>query len=195
VNVQSPCLECQDAGNRRLGGLPTSSTWILGQSLETFNYRRHKQMAHEFRSIEVVSVSHAIDVLSDFFEGVPNDISVSEILAHLVGQGRSHSMRSSELLWRWCVSVLPTTRSTTSPISAVSFGALWRRARVGNIRLHCVLSSSVSLSMPRDSSAFSIQNPPNVTSTYCSKLYAQARAVLGFHLRLHARARTAPCRS
>jgi hypothetical protein len=36
---------------------------------------------------------------------------------------------------------------------------------------------------------------PDVTSVYCAKLYAQARRVFGFHLRLHARARTASRRS
>ena len=36
---------------------------------------------------------------------------------------------------------------------------------------------------------------PNVTSAYCRKLYTQARAILGFHLRLHACARTASRRS
>ena len=36
---------------------------------------------------------------------------------------------------------------------------------------------------------------PNVISAYCEKLYAQARAVFGFHLCIHARARTASRRS
>jgi hypothetical protein len=34
-----------------------------------------------------------------------------------------------------------------------------------------------------------------ITTAYCGKLYAQARAVFGFHLRLHACARTASRRS
>ena len=36
---------------------------------------------------------------------------------------------------------------------------------------------------------------PDVTSVYCAKLYAQARRVFGFHLRLQARARTVSRRS
>jgi hypothetical protein len=50
-----------------------------------------------------------------------------------------------------------------------------------NIGLHSVSSGSVSSCGPLDLS-FAIQNCANVASTYFGKLYAQARAVFGFHL-------------
>jgi hypothetical protein len=66
---------------------------------------------------------------------------------------------------------------------------------VCNTRLRCISSGSITSSVPPGSRPERSEILPNVTSAYCRKLYTQARAIFGFHLRLHACARTASRRS
>ena len=66
---------------------------------------------------------------------------------------------------------------------------------VCNTRLRCISSGSIPSSVPPGSRPERSEILPNVTSAYCRKLYTQARAIFGFHLRLHACARTASRRS